>query len=108
MFFWWFTGIHTAFAMSIDTLVSRLDTLIINPLILFMMALAILVFVWGVVEFLMNQGGGEEKSIASGKQHIFWGLIWLLIMVGVYGILHLLINTFGISGPPGTSIVLPK
>ncbi len=108
MFTWWFANIHIAHAVTIDTLIYRLGTQIINPIIMFMMALAILVFVWGVVEFLMNQGGGEEKAIAGGKQHIIWGLVGLLIMVGVFGIMRLIINTFGLQGPPGTPIVLPK
>ena len=108
MITWWFIGINIAHAVSIDTLIYRLNTQIINPIIVFMMALAILMFVWGVVEFLMNQGGGEEKAIANGKQHILWGLIGLLIMVSVFGIMRLIVNTFGIKGPPGTPIVFPK
>lgn len=108
MFTWWFINLNIAYAVSIDTLIYRMSTQIINPIIMFMMALAILVFVWGVVEFLMNQGGGEEKSIASGKQHILWGLIGLVIMVGVFGIMRLIVNTFGLQGPPGTPIVIPQ
>lgn len=108
MLTWWFFGTNSALAVSIDTLIYRLNTQIINPIIVFMMALALLVFIWGVIEFIMNQGGGEEKAIASGKQHILWGLVGLVIMVSVFGIMRLIINTFGIKGPPGTPITLPN
>lgn len=108
MFGWWFTSTNIAHAVTIDTLIYRLGTQIINPIIVFMMALALLVFIWGIVEFLMNQGGGEEKAVMDGKRHIFWGLVGLLIMVSVFGIMRLIINTFGIQGPPGTPIVLPQ
>jgi hypothetical protein len=82
--------------------------MIIQPVIMFMMALAGLVFIWGVVEFLMNQGGGEEKAIASGKQHILWGLVGLLIMVSVFGIMRLIVNTFGFTPPPNSGVVYPQ
>ncbi len=108
MFTWWFANINIAHAVSIDTLIYRLSTQIINPVIIFMMALAILIFIWGIIEFLMSQGGGEEKAIASGKQHIVWGLVGLVIMVGVFGIMRLIINTFGLTGPKGAPIVLPQ
>ena len=104
----WITGANTAYAVSIDTLIYRVNTQIIHPIIIFMMALAALVFIWGIVEFLQNQGGGEEGAIASGKRHILWGLIGLLIMVGVFGIMRLIVNTFGLEGPPGTSITFPQ
>ena len=110
MLTWWFAGFHSASAatVSIDHLINNFDTIIVNPVILFMMALAAIVFIWGVAQFIYNVGEGEEGDIADGKQHILWGLIGLLIMVGVYGILHLVINTFGLQGPSGSAITLPQ
>lgn len=108
MLSFWFLHVNIAHAVSIDTLIYRMNTMIINPIIMFMMALAGLVFIWGIVEFIMSQNSGEEKAIADGKQHILWGLIGLLIMVGVFGIMRLIVNTFGLKGPPGTPIVIPK
>ena len=56
-----------------------------------MIALAVLVFLWGVFEFIM--GSGDEKARETGKQHIVWGLVGLFIMVSAMGIVNLIINT---------------
>ena len=107
MLTWWFAFSNIAFAIDADTLINRVGTLIIAPIIVFLIALSLLVFIWGVIQFIRSQSGGEQSSIEEGKQHIVWGLAGLLIMLSVYGILRLIINTFGIEGPPGTPIVLP-
>ena len=107
MLSWWFASAHSAFAIDLDTLITRSETYIINPVIVFLVTLALLTFIWGVIQFIRSQSGGEEKSIADGKQHIIWGLAGLMIMLSVYGIMHLIINTFGITGPNG-AITLPR
>lgn len=66
-------------------------TEIINPLILLMFGAAMIVFFWGVIQFIYNADNENKKS--EGKQHILWGLIGLFIMVAVYGILNLIIAT---------------
>jgi hypothetical protein len=45
----------------------------------------------------MNAGNEEGRSV--GKKHMIWGIIGLLIMIGVYGILGILGGTFGFSTP---------
>jgi cobalamin biosynthesis protein CobD/CbiB len=66
-------------------------TEIINPLILLMFGAAMIVFFWGVIQFIYNAGNETKRS--ESKQHILWGLIGLFIMVAVYGILNLIIAT---------------
>jgi cobalamin biosynthesis protein CobD/CbiB len=66
-------------------------TEIINPLILLMFGAAMIVFFWGVVQFIYNAGNETKRS--QGQQHILWGLIGLFIMVAVFGILNLIIAT---------------
>jgi len=64
---------------------------IVQPLIKLMFIVAILIFVWGVVEMIMNASNDEARS--KGTKHMMWGLIGLFIMFGVYGILNLMIDT---------------
>lgn len=70
---------------------------IINPLIALAFAAALLVFVWGIVEFLLELSQGGDT--AAGKQHMLWGIIGLFIMTAAFGILSIVTNTFGISVP---------
>lgn len=64
---------------------------IVQPLITLMFIVAVLVFVWGIVEMIMNASNEEARQ--TGTRHMMWGLIGLFIMFAVYGILNFLIAT---------------
>ena len=63
-------------------------------------ALALAMFVWGVVQYVINTD--EEAKKAKGKQFMIWGIIALTVMVCVWGLVHVIGNTFGIEN------VIPK
>jgi|ERR1035437_2086705 uncharacterized membrane protein YidH (DUF202 family) len=81
---------------SLDSFITNVDNTIINPLILFLFALAVVYFIYGVLEFLMNQESEDKKT--SGKSHMLWGVVGITIMLGVWTILGMVISTFGIKG----------
>ena len=78
-----------------EAFIGKVDTLIINPLILLLFALAVVYFLYGVLEFIMNQENEEKKT--TGKSHMIWGIIGITIMMGVWAILGIILNTLGIS-----------
>jgi phosphotransferase system glucose/maltose/N-acetylglucosamine-specific IIC component len=71
--------------------IAKINQNIINPLIYLLFALALVFFLWGVAQFILNSGGGDTKN--EGKSHIFWGIIGMFIMVGVYGIMNIISGT---------------
>ncbi|OGJ03846.1 hypothetical protein A3G06_01535 [Candidatus Nomurabacteria bacterium RIFCSPLOWO2_12_FULL_46_14] len=79
-----------------DAFIANLNRLIINPLILLLFALALVYFLWGVLEFMVNQDNEEKRT--TGKKHMVWGIVGLTIMVGVFAIMSLILRTFNISG----------
>src|SRR3989344_2641849 len=79
---------------SLDSFLGNVNTLIINPLIILLFALALAYFLYGMLEFIMN-GANEEKR-TSGKSHMLWGVVGLTIMIGVWTILGILLATLGI------------
>ena len=81
--------------MDLDKFIANVDNMIINPLIGFLFALAIAFFLYGVLEFFMNQENEEKKT--TGKSHMIWGVIGITIMLGVWTILSIVLNTLGIS-----------
>ncbi|MBP9748176.1 MAG: hypothetical protein KBD17_00915 [Candidatus Pacebacteria bacterium] len=81
--------------MNIDAFIGKVNTFIINPIIGFLFALAVLYFLYGMVQFLINQENEEAKS--TGKQHMIWGIIGITIMFGVWTILGFILNTFDIK-----------
>ena len=86
---------NTAHA-SVRSIVGQIDKLIINPLIIFVFALALVIFLYGMFEFLSNQENEEKKT--AGKKHMIFGVLGLTIMMAVWMILGMIMNTFNISG----------
>lgn len=94
---------------SVDSFIANVNEEIINPLILLLFALALAYFLYGVFEFIANQSNDEKKT--TGKGHMLWGIIGLTIMMGVWTILGIILNTFpnieGIDPEQGT-VNLPE
>jgi len=73
-------------ALSIASIKSE----ILTPVVSLLFAIAILYFVYGVIDFIRN--AGTEKR-AEGAQHIMYGIFGLFIMVGVYGLMNIICLT---------------
>ena len=79
----------------IDAFAAKLTSVIINPILALMFAAALVVFIWGVVEFMAGQNGIGEGEANKGKQHMLWGLVGMFIMVAAYSILQIINNSLG-------------
>lgn len=86
-------------------LIYSLNREIVNPLIVLLIGIAFVYFIWGLFQFLTNADSSQGR--ADGKRRIIWGLVGLFIMVSVYGILQILLNTFGITPPPNSGFPGP-
>jgi Type IV secretion system pilin len=85
--------------MSVGDVVGRFTTYVINPALLILAAAGFLVFVWGLVQFMLalSQGGDSKE----GKNHMLWGVVGMVIMFSVAGIIALINNTFNFGITPG-------
>jgi uncharacterized membrane protein (DUF373 family) len=77
----------------VNKLLGNLTTEIINPLVLLLAAVAFIVFVYGVWEYYFKDSEGAERS--KGGKHILWGLVGFFIMISAFGIIRIILNTFG-------------
>jgi len=75
----------------------RLVDNIVNPIIYFIFALALLYFLYGVIIFIKD--ADDETARDTGKKHMLWGIVGLFIMVSVYGIIGIIIGTIGADVP---------
>ncbi len=80
-----------------QTIINKFVSVLINPIIYVLFAAGLFLFVYGVVEFLNELRKGGNSKMKEGKDHMLWGLLGLFIMVGVFGIIHLISNTFGLG-----------
>jgi uncharacterized membrane protein YidH (DUF202 family) len=81
---------------SVDSFISNVNRLIINPIIMLLFALALVYFLYGVFQFISN--GENEEAKTKGKSHMIWGIIGITIMMGVFTILNIIMKTFNIKG----------
>lgn len=79
---------------NLSQFIAGVVTLIINPLIGLLFALALAYFLWGAAQFILNAGSEEGRK--KGKDALLWGLIGIFIMASVFGILNVVTSTFGI------------
>lgn len=94
----------------LGTLVEFADTLangVVTSVGYLMFTLAIVGFLWGMVQFIWaaRQGDGG-KGVKEGKQFMLWGLIALFVMFSVWGIITWAQSILNLSGK--TTIVIPS
>lgn len=84
-------GEHVVVAKS---LLGSIERVILFPLISLLLSVAFLVFMWGAYEFIRNAENEEGRS--TGRKHILYGIIGMLVMLSALGILKIAACTFGV------------
>ncbi len=60
-------------------------------------AIAFIVFLYGVAQtYIFSRG--DTKKVETGHQLILWGLIGFAVMISVWGLVNVVVNTFGLGG----------
>ena len=75
-----------------QNIITQLTQLIVNPALLLLSGFALLVFAWGIVEFLLALSQGE-KGTNEGKQHMLWGVVGMFIILSAFAIYNLISST---------------
>lgn len=83
-------GEHIVAAQS---LLGKIESNILFPLMALMMAVALLVFLWGAYEYVLHADSEEGRS--KGQTHMLTGIIGLLVMISAYAILSIATGTIG-------------
>ena len=79
--------------LSVLGLISKL----INGIIPILLALAVLAFFWGLIQYLF--ANGSEADIAKGLKMMTAGIIAIFVMVSLWGIIRVLQRSFGVTDP---------
>ena len=74
---------------------TRINEAILFPLITLLMALALLIFLYGAFEYV--KGAGNDSSRETGKRHLLWGTIGMLVMLSAMSILYVAAGTFDLD-----------
>jgi hypothetical protein len=68
---------------------------ILNAIVPVLVALGVVYFVWGVISYVI---ASDEEAKSSGRNRMIWGIIGLAVIIGLWGLVGILGNTFGING----------
>ncbi len=79
----------------INTFIGKITTFINNTLIPLVFGIALLVFIWGMFRFFINNGAEEKEQ---GKQLAMWAVVAFVLMVSIWGIVNLIAGGLGFSG----------
>lgn len=79
----------------VTELIQNINEQIIAPIILLLFVLSLAVFFWGLADFI--RGANNEEARQTGRDHMLWGIIGIFIMVGSWGIIIILMQTFGVD-----------
>ncbi len=76
--------------------INNFVNVILEPAAQVLLLVAVVVFVWGLVEFIRNADnpGGRE----DGRMRMIWGLVGIAIMISAVPIIRIALNTFGLEG----------
>jgi hypothetical protein len=89
------TGGGNSGGQDFQDIVNLVISTILNPLILLFLGLAVVYFMWGVFKYV---GKGESESDRrEGAQMMMYGIVAIFVMVSVWGLVTILINTFGLD-----------
>lgn len=77
------------------SLILKITEKIVNPLIVVMFTFALVGFLWGVRTYITKSDDHEARQQGSG--HILWGIIGMFLMIAAFSIVHIVLNTFGLS-----------
>ncbi len=92
------TLVRIAYAQAINNVFDFQGLLfdLLNKLTELLWVASIAVFFWGLVKFIKNANDSAEHE--KGKQFIIWGIVSFLVLVSLWGIVHiLLIDTLGLG-----------
>lgn len=89
-------------------IISKINQIIINPIIALFFAIALVFFIYGMVEYLIKSKS-DPAAMQAGSKHIAAGLFGMFIMISVFALLQTIINSLPVDQETKTNIqkVLP-
>lgn len=80
-------------ALSFSELIAKIQDEILKPLITLLFVLATVIFMWGIISYVIS--GGNADKAQKAKAVILWGIIGMALMLGAWGIVRIICGFFG-------------
>lgn len=67
---------------------------ILDTVIPILVVLGMVYFVWGVITYVISN---DEEAKKAGRDRMIFGIIGLVVIVGVWGLVRIVLNTFDVG-----------
>lgn len=91
-----------SFITGLSGVVCRIGALL-STIVPVLIVLGVVYFVWGVVRYVIAD---SEEAKTKGKDGMIFGIIGLAIIIGMWGLVGIVIRTFGINNAAPTQMEL--
>jgi hypothetical protein len=88
-------------ASGIGSLMAKAQQLL-NSVIPILIALGVVYFVWGVVQYVIADG---EEAKSKGKDIMIYGVIGFAVIIGLWGFVNIIVKTFGFESTTAPELV---
>ncbi len=82
--------------MTIITIIGNILIFVNRVVIPLIFTIAFLTFIWGIFQYFIAGGADPEKQ-KQGRALAAYGIVGFAVMMSVWGLVFILINTFGFS-----------
>ena len=91
---------HVLFAQATLFTILSMLVVVFTSLIRVGLAIALVVFMWGLVMFIAQSGNEQAREV--GKKRMLWGIVALFMIVSLWGVIALLADISGVTGASTT------
>jgi len=77
--------------LEVTTIIGKIKTNVVNPILTLFFAIALLVFIWGAFTYIAHADDSTKRS--EGGKGMLYGIIGMFIMFSVFGIINLIAST---------------
>ncbi len=82
--------------MTVITVIGNILIFVNRVVIPLIFAIAFLTFIWGIFQYFIAGGADPEKQ-KTGRALAAYGIVGFAVMMSVWGLVYILINTFGFN-----------
>jgi hypothetical protein len=83
---------------SVTIILGKIATYILNPVIVLGFVVATIYLFWAIIQMIW---GAEEGKWDDKKKNVMYAIFGMFVMFSVYGILRLVLSTFGLCNGAG-------
>lgn len=80
----------------LEGFIAPIKDVVDDVLVPVLLAIAFITFLWGVYKYFIL-GANDEKSLADGRQFVFYGIMGFAIIISVWGLVNLVVETLGFT-----------